>query len=144
MNIIKKVILLTVYTISMTNIGYASNFDIEFSNLAIAKVENAMPQIFIFDKEGKLIHHSQKYYPGLIRSFDNKREVNDAAILTENLFNLLKTQPKFKENDYTLYYFTIAQSVGPCVPCRNQESILEIIKKKLNNKSISYNTVSIF
>jgi hypothetical protein len=128
----------------MSNIGFASNFDIEFSNLDIAKVENAMPQIFIFDKEGKLIHHSRKYYPGLIRSFDNKREVNDAAILTKNLFDLLKTKPIFKENDYTLYYFTIDQSVGPCPPCRKQESILEIIKKKLSNKSVSYNTVSIF
>lgn len=125
------------FTTSVT----ANTIHIPVTKVWESKVEAAMPQIYIFNDTGKLIHFSRKYTPSLVKAFSNKVPVDNAESLASNFLSLIEKKIDFSQYDFTFFYMHADRSMGKCPPCDKQEKVINTLKSKYKKFRINYTTI---
>lgn len=109
---------------------YKFNWD----EMDAGKIENSAPQIFIFNKQGKLIHYSDRFLPSLMKSLDNIEVLSNSDQTLADIKELTGASFNFEAHDLTLVYTAIHPDIGPCPPCDKQAKVLKNVLSKTDKK----------
>ncbi|GHE76787.1 hypothetical protein [Thalassotalea profundi] len=127
-----------------TSVSQAKNIDITHRDIIKTHIHNSAPQLFLYNKEGQLIHYSSRYFPAIKIAFNNKKHINGYSDQTEDLLKLINGDEKdFDHYDFTLFFVNMDENIGPCPPCRKQEKIIDKLKSKFKKVKINYHRINI-
>lgn len=121
----------------------AKNYEFTHRQIVASSIDNSAPQLFLFNNQGELIHYSNSYLPNILSIFRKKAVLTDSEKIKQNLFDLLSEQVDFTEHQYTLFYTSIEEAVGPCKPCRQQEEKIALLETKLSKEKLLIHSITI-
>lgn len=138
----KKLIILLYVAISFNSLTILAK-DFEYSVQTESNIPKKGPQLFLFNKQGELTYQSDSLDQGLRNEFREKPVHKRSAQITKDLLGLIDFQPRFDDNNYTLFFITISPDIGPCPPCDKQERIINILKKKFKDQKVEFHKITI-
>ena len=121
---------------------FAQQFEIsgvEFYNEALVP---GAPQIFIFDKNGQLIHHSDELDKQIVKAFNKSQPLASEQVIIPKLKKILGLKQLSNDQDFTVYSVMMEQS-KPCKPCEIQHEFLQMALRKHADKNITVNTITL-
>lgn len=135
------------YIVSLLlSLGYSTAFaqDIEISGLNFFQqgLTPGGPQIFIFNAQGVLVHHSKKLDKRIVKAFDKTAPIADGAATTQQLENAMGDHFKLEPQGYTVFSMMMSKE-NKCPPCEQQIPYLTAALKKHQDKNITVKNVVI-
>jgi hypothetical protein len=121
----------------------AENYEFTHRQIVASPINNTAPQLFLFNRQGQLIHYSDSYLQNILSIFRKKELLPNSEQLKNDLFNLLNKNIDFSAHDYTLFYTSIDEAIGPCEPCRQQEEKIALLDAKFPKDKLSIHRITI-
>ena len=121
----------------------AEDYEFTHRQVVASSIDNTAPQLFLFNNRGELIHYSDRYLQNILSIFRKKEVLSNSEQLKNDLFALLDNKVVFSTHQFTLFYTTIEEEVGPCKPCRQQEHKIALLKQKIPKERLSVHSITI-
>lgn len=121
----------------------AENYEFTHRQIVASPIDNAAPQLFLFNNKGQLIHYSDRYLQNILSIFRKKEVLPNSEQAKSDLSSLLNTEFDFTTHNYTLFYTSIDEAVGPCEPCRQQEEKVALLGAKFPKDKLSIHKITI-
>lgn len=121
----------------------AENYEFTHRQIVTSPINNTAPQLFLFNSKGQLIHYSDSYLQNILSIFRKREVLPNSEQSKSDLFTLLNTEFDFSTHDYTLFYTSIDEDIGPCEPCRQQEEKIALLEAKFPKDKLSIHKIII-
>lgn len=121
----------------------AENYEFTHREIVASPIKNTAPQLFLFNRKGQLIHYSDSYLQNVLSIFRKKEVLPNSEQSKSDLLTLLNTKVDFSAHDYTLFYTSIDEAIGPCEPCRQQEEKIALLDAKFSKDKLSIHKITI-
>lgn len=121
----------------------AENYEFTHRQIVVSPIDNTAPQLFLFNSKGQLIHYSDSYLQNILSIFRKREVLPNSEQLKSDLFTLLNKKIDFSAHDYTLFYTSIDEGIGPCEPCRQQEEKIALLDAKFPKDKLSIHRITI-
>ena len=117
-------------------------FQIPSAEIKAAGIPSIYPQLFIFDKDRRMLFHKKKVTRDLRKYFKASDHEHSNSKAKTNILSLVPLDHDFAAYDYTLIFIGDADAIHGehCPPCLTQSKVNTAVLNKIQDLNIFYIT----